>query len=117
MEHPWEMTFHEFCKYLVGGRLHQHTGKQFPGEDTAESCLRLGELNGYSEQDIAYFYATRHPGHAGYQEYVEDAIFEGKAVPDDVMFKATAIATRKWKSMNACQKAVTKDYAKESPPG
>ncbi len=84
---PWEMISDEFEEYVIGGKLHQQDYEtKLPGEDEAETWLRLGLINAYPEKDIAYFYSLRSNGQkAGYLRYIADAIYEGLNVPDGVV--------------------------------
>lgn len=89
---PWEMSREEFGAAVERGRLHKPTGRKVPGESEAQSPLRVGELNGYSDDDIAHFYAKRRghpeatsatydPIEVGRQQLVADALAEGRTVP------------------------------------
>lgn len=102
---PWEMTRQEFSEAVARGKIHQATGASVPGEKTAQTSLRLGELNNYSGEDVARFYATRR-GYAeaaqkgdadksidqGREELVRDALAEGKAIPAEVLADYPSLA-------------------------
>ncbi len=86
---PWRMSSDEFATAVQRGKLHKATGRAVAGEKEAKTPLRLGELNGYSYDDIALFYASRrgYPGsataaydpiEAGREELLRDARVEGK---------------------------------------
>lgn len=93
---PWQMTASEFEQAVKRGKIVKSTGKTVPGEESAKTPLRMGELNGYSPDDIAHFYAKRRgypdsvtskydPIVEGRKELVEDALREGKPVPGEVI--------------------------------
>lgn len=83
---PWDMTLEEFREAVGRGKLHQATGQAIAGESEATSPIQMGELNGYSDDDIAHFYAKRAgigtPNklsvEIGYDELLSDAIMEGR---------------------------------------
>lgn len=92
----WEMTGAEFEQAVKRGKIVQATGKDVPGEESAKTPLKMGELNGYSPDDIAHFYAKRRgypnsvtadydPIVEGRKELVTDALREGKPVPGEVI--------------------------------
>ncbi len=75
-------TRKEFEEMAARGRLHKDDSF-IPSDsdlDDAQSPLELGRLYGFSEDDIARFYAFHWRKHAiGYSEYVRD--FEHAKVP------------------------------------
>ena len=87
---PWQMTRDKFAAAVERGKLHKATGRAVAGESKAKTPLRIGELNGYSSDDIAHFYAVRrgYPGSAsadydpiaaGRDQLIRDARAEGKS--------------------------------------
>ena len=83
-DYPWHLPLNAFVELAENGRLHEAMGSTIPGEEKAETPLRMGELNGYSYQDIAHFYLWRRRGdpESGYLEFMNDALFEGKELSD-----------------------------------
>lgn len=81
----YELTKEEFKSAAVRGELRLKTGTELPGESKAKTPLRLGEINKFSNDDIATFYATRSGLELGRKELVRDAIAEGKTVPPEVL--------------------------------
>ena len=55
----WDMTRDEFEEAARRGGVREATGKTLPGEDEATTALRMGEINEYSQDDIAFFYANK----------------------------------------------------------
>jgi hypothetical protein len=102
VKQPWEMSRKEFEQAVKRGKLHPATDRRVSGEEDAKTPLRVGELNGYSGDDIARFYAARR-GYgnrnlpktkagkkydsigAGRIELVDDALYEGRNVPKEVI--------------------------------
>ncbi|MCK9327913.1 MAG: hypothetical protein M0P69_20630, partial [Bacteroidales bacterium] len=88
---PWEMDFKEWVKYAETGKIHKATGVMHPGEENAKTRIGLGEINGYSDRDIAHFYyrstawrnepATKESSQEAYLLYLRAAVKEGKVVP------------------------------------
>jgi hypothetical protein len=71
-------TLEEFQAMAARGRL-WHTDEPTPRKPTpemlkqAKTCVDMGRLYGYSEDDIAHFYNFRRRGHVtGYEEYLDD---------------------------------------------
>jgi hypothetical protein len=68
----------EFEEMAARGRLHQWSERDslIPSDselDKAQSPLDLGRLYGYSEDDIAHYYRSRHADcRVAYTEYVRD---------------------------------------------
>ncbi len=97
----YEQSFDRFKEAAISGKLNKATGTKLPGEAEAKTSLILGEINQYSDQDIAHFYARRFgykaPGDRlrpddealaeGYKNLIEDAQSEGRVSPE----KATAL--------------------------
>jgi hypothetical protein len=81
---PWEMTLLEWENYAPFGRLIRDKGRYIPGEDSAKTAFKIGELNGYSPRDIAHYY---YKNRSGYHQYIADAIKNGKNVPDEIIAK------------------------------
>ncbi len=105
------MTLPEFSEAVKSGRIHQATGKSTPEEEAARTELTSGEAAGYSNNDIARFYAQRRgasnarvddPALAQARaELVLDALREGRVVPreifDDVVNTALSESgAKKW---------------------
>lgn len=100
-KHIWEMTLAEFMEAADKGKLHQATGQLTAKEviylldAIVETPLGRGLAAGYSEEDIAHFYASRrgaymerkyikkkieqgyNPWEVGFLEMMEDARTEG----------------------------------------
>lgn len=107
----WQMSKSEFRDAVGRGKMKKATGKALPGEDKAKTSLKMGEINNYSHDDIAHFYATRNghgasglkPGYdaieAGRQELLSDAKSEGRSLspatapaPSPAPFKPQGVA-------------------------
>jgi hypothetical protein len=96
----WQMSPQQFEQYASAGKLHQATGNAIPGEETARTPLKMGELNAYPDQDIAHFYwARRGKTQYGWEEMMRDAIKEGKAVPYELV-KAYRNLADLWRKTN-----------------
>ena len=93
-ERPWRLPIDAFVAFAGNGRLHEATGVASPGEQKAETPLRMGELNKYSYQDIAHFYLWRRRGdpESGYLEFMADAFFEGKDLSENACQSVDQIA-------------------------
>jgi hypothetical protein len=107
---PWEMTPGDFFEFAQKGRLHVYAGRtasrQIGSQTTA---LSLGESEGYSYEDIAFFYvacgmppeskrtwpeATEKFGwisdnmdriETAYCDFISDALLESKSVPSEIL--------------------------------
>jgi hypothetical protein len=85
-EKPYTMDYPEWKEQASKGKMHRATGITTEEERSLESPIEIGEYNGYSPQDIAHFYDRRRGGDiAGYREYIVDAIYAGKDVPDKII--------------------------------
>jgi len=125
VKQPWEMTGPEFEQAVKRGKIVQATGKKVAGEESAKTPLRMGELNGYSSDDIAHFYAKRRgypnsvtadydPIVEGRKELVTDALREGKPVPGEVIDE---LGAKIEKPLTGTEKLRGKKRAPESTPG
>ena len=76
---PRPPTFAEFLEMVARGRLWRWDDPATPYSPTKEemdacgSCLELGRLHGYSEDDIAHFY-KHGMEYAAYEQYLDDWI-------------------------------------------
>ena len=96
-DYPWQLPIDAFVEFAKNGQVHEATGIAIPGEEKAETPLKMGELNGYSYQDIAHFYLWRRRGdpESGYLELMNDALFEEKALSENVCESANQIVQRR----------------------
>jgi len=105
MKKLWEMTLQEFKDAADKGRIHKVTGVELPEEQEAITPLKLGEINNYSQSDIARFYASRRgayrpdllksfpdydPYLQAYIELIEDALSEGRKVTVEILGEVEA---------------------------
>jgi hypothetical protein len=92
---PWEMTLLEWENYAPFGRLIRDKGRYIPGEDSAKTAFKIGELIGYSPRDIAHYYYKIAAYRSGYHQYIADAIKNGKNVPEKIIAKVL-VKIKQW---------------------
>ena len=95
--YPWHLPLNAFVKLAENGQLNEATGSTIPGEEKADTPLRMGELNEYSYQEIAHFYLWRRRGdpEIGYLEFINDALFEGRELSENACESANQIVQRR----------------------
>lgn len=97
-ERPWAINTVDWVALAEKGQLRRDFGMDLPGEETARTLFKLGEIHRYPIEDIAHFYGRRrglfNPANPvpsmeleervemAHREYIEDAITEGKNVPE-----------------------------------
>lgn len=75
----WDWTLDEFTEAALRGRLIKGTGQCTPEDLAAKTSLRRGEINGYSDDDIAHFYCCiNRDALIGYAKMLQDAVTEGR---------------------------------------
>ena len=109
---PWEMTREEFKQAVTGGKLYSFTGKPAPYHiGSGATDISRGESEGYPANDIAAYYVARRVAMRnalfidkggvykilskdviteegidyGREEYIKDALLEGKPVPLEIL--------------------------------